>query len=84
MRVCLCVLKTHIYTSTFLAVFFMTLRKTAVITGSSNGYLSTHISLSRYKQRQQSTPPLMNLEKLRTEEAKEKGDSSWMSRISSG
>lgn len=33
--------KTHMLTSTSLAVFFMTLRKTAVITGSSNGHLAT-------------------------------------------
>jgi len=59
------------HTSIFLVVFFMSLRKTAVITGSSNGHLSTSISLSRYKQRQQATPPLTNLENLRRE--KEKG-----------
>lgn len=33
--------KTHTHTSTSLAIFFMTLRKTAVITGSSNGHLAT-------------------------------------------
>lgn len=60
MCVFLCITKPHIHTSTFLAAFFTSLRKAAVITGSSNGHLSTHISFSRYKQRWPSTPPLMN------------------------
>lgn len=63
--------------STFLVVFFMTFRKTAVTTGSSYGHLPiAHIALSRYKERQQRMLPLMSLPKLGRENAKE--SSSWM------
>lgn len=58
--------------STFLVVSFVSLRKTAVTTGSSYGNLPTHIALSRHKERQQRTPPLMSLPKLGRKKYKRK------------
>lgn len=52
------------YMSTFLVVFFVSFRNTAVTTGSLYGHLPTHIALSRYKERQHRTPPLMSPPKL--------------------